>query len=299
MNQNLLNDDPRSPEKIAKLLEKAKHKTENYRPKPDDFRQEYGDEVVDADNREQVKIEASFEKQAAKLDPYIRERQEMKNKIAYIAECIIGDQLSGEWLAGKGKCTPTAKIEDYTKGVDMVIEFPQDKEPNTYLGLGIDITTSKDTQDIRAKLQRIFKNDVERGAVTQLKYFESDEIKETIHVPRAVVALQDKYLDSLFRAEYKNDKESLAHDTAQLIVLYQLQQQCTTFFKIAERKEMTKLMNHYGRAQRLITEIIEEKNDLYAANPNILEDPSTMEIWRFCSEKEVEMGVAEDVTSAT
>jgi hypothetical protein len=296
--KNLRERDPYSEEVLTKLYQKAEKKIEPYRPNPKDFRDIYSTSV-DTDMAEVARLESIYKEQSDEMDAYFRQKKEIKDKIAYIAEFIIGDQLSGEWLAGKGNCTPTSKFDDYKNGVDMVIEFPQEESPNKYLGLGIDITTSKDATDIRKKLDRILKNDVLRDSTTEIKYFESEEIKRAISVPRVIIALQDDQIKSLFTQEDRNNKQALAEHKAHLIILYQLQQQCTTFFKIAHRKDAEKAQQMYGRAQQMITEIIQEKQALFAENPTLLQDDvPTMEIWRYCTEKEAEMGVGEQASAA-
>jgi hypothetical protein len=225
------------------------------------------------------------------MSEYDREKKEKKDKIAYTAEFIIANQLSGDWLLNKGECTPTSKYDDYKHGVDMVIEFAEEEAPNSYLGLGIDITTTKDASDIKKKLDRILRYDVERGTPAQVKYYESHEIKRSITVPRVIVALQDDQIKSLFRLEDKGNKNALATHEAHLIMLYQLQQQCTTFFHLAQKAGSQKTMKIYGRAQQLITEIIEKKSDLFAEHPSLIEkDAPSMEIYRYCQGKEDEAG---------
>jgi hypothetical protein len=293
-NRNLLERDPYSKEVLEKLYKKAEKKIEPYRPEPEDFRDIYGDDV-DKDIAETKMLEAEFAKRTEELDDFSRERKEIKDRIAYVAECIIGDQLSGAWLAGKGNCTPTSKFDDYKKGVDLTIEFPESDAPNRYLGLGIDITTSKDVADIHKKLDRILKYDILQDKVVEVKYFESEDEKRSIEVPRVIIALQDDQLKKMFLQEDRNDKDGLANNTVQLIILYQLQQQCTTFYKIAHRKDSIKAQLLYGRAQQMITEIIEEKQELFAANPALLSgDPATMAIWEYCSKKEDEMNLGEE-----
>ncbi len=293
-NRNLLERDPYSKEVLEKLHKKAEKKIEPYRPNPEDFRDIYGD-GVDKDIADVAKLEARFKREMEELDDYSRERKEIKDMIAYVAECIIGDQLSGAWLAGKGNCTPTSKSDDFTKGVDLMIEFPESDEPNKYLGLGIDITTSKDVADIHKKLDRILNHDILRDQTVEVKYFESEDVKRSIEVPRVIIALQDDQLKKMFLQEDRNDKDGLANNTVQLVILYQLQQQCTTFFKIAHRKDSFKAQLLYGRAQQMITEIIEEKQALFAANPRLLtEDAATMAIWEYCIKKEEDMGLGEE-----
>lgn len=290
--KNLLARDPYSKEVLTKLHQKAEKKVEPYRPDPNDFRDIYGNETVDADIAEVVRLESEFKKQSDAMDEYLREKKETKDMIAYVAECIIADQLSGEWLAGRGKVTPSAKINDYKQGVDMVIEFPEEKSKNRYIGLGIDITSSKDLGDVCKKLDRILENDVLRNRITNIKYFESDEIKREIDVPRVIVALQDDQIKTLFTQEDRNDKQGLSSNKVQLIILYQLQQQCSTFMRIAHRKNSEKALLLYGNAQHIITEIIQEKSALFEQNPELLQnDPSTMAIWKYCTDKEQEMGV--------
>lgn len=290
--QNILERSPFSKEVIEKLHQKAEKKIEPYRPDPNDFRDLYGNEKVDADLAEVSRLESKFKESAESLSDYEREKIEAKNKIAYIAEFIIADQLSGNWLGNHAECTPTAKINDYKNGVDMVINFRQEQSPNKYLGLGIDITTASDFSTIYKKLDRILENDVLRDRITKLDYFESEEIKRAINVPRVVVAFQDEHIKSLFSLEDANRKDELANHVAQFILLIQLQRQCTTFFKIAYRKDAEAATQMYGRAQQIISDILQEKMDFFAANAEVIQnDPATMAIWQYCDQKEAEVGV--------
>lgn len=291
--KNLLVRDPYSKEVLSKLYQKAEKKIEPYRPDPNDFRDIYGAEV-DADIAEVSRLDGYFKEDSEKMDEFYREKKEVKDKIAYIAEFIIANQLSGDWLSGKGICTPTSKWDDYKRGVDMVVEFPDEDLPNKYLGLGIDITTTKDKSDIVKKLDKILENDVLHDRITKIKYYESEDTKRAISVPKTIIALSDEQARSLFEEEDKSNAEELALHKAQLIILYQLQQQCTTFCRIAHRKNSEKAQQIYGQAQRIITEIIQEKSALFEQNPTLLQnDPSTMEIWRYCTQKEEEMGVVD------
>lgn len=292
--KNLLERDAYSEEVLNKLHQKAEKKVEPYRPDPNDFREVYGNEVVDADIAEVARLESKFQEQMENLSDHEKSRQEVKHKIAYIAECLIADQLSGNWLGNRATAMPASKFDDYKHGVDMVIHFPEEESDHKYLGLGIDITTSKDENDIVKKLDRILKNNVLGDKKSEIKYFESEDEKKTIGVPRVIIALQDDQIKSLFTLEDRSNKEGLANHNAQLIILYQLQQQCTTFFNIAEKVGNENATQMYGRAQRIITDIIQEKTELFDAHPTLLnEDPATMAIWQYCADKESEMNIGE------
>ena len=290
-NRISLDRNPFSEEVLSRLEAKAKKKIEVYRPNPEDFRDLYGEEV-DKDLARVQELENSWEDSNAKLTDFERERSEKNKKIASIIEGIVIDHLSGKWLQGRGVCTPTSKFDDYTQGVDMVVEFPKEDVPNEYMGIGIDITFSNDSTNLEAKLDRIIKQNIKSKVLSEVKYFDSEEIKGKIAVPRIAIAINEDYVKQLFSLEDKNQKEKIADHNVQLMFLYQIQQQCSTFCKLAHARGAKEVSKAYLDVFNQISAIMEEKMEEYEKNPDILtNDVASNTIFNFCNRVENQEGL--------
>jgi hypothetical protein len=294
-NRISLERNPFSDEVLSKLEAKAKKKIEIYRPKTEDFRDLYG-EQVDVDNSFVDGLEKKWAEENLKLSDFEREKIEKNKKISNITEGIVIDQLSGKWLENKGVCTPTSKFDDYKNGVDMVVEFPKEGTPNEYMGIGMDITFSSDQAGVEAKLARIIKQNVAPNTFSEIKYFDSEEIKGKIVVPRIVIAINEEYVKDLFSLEDKNQKEKIADHKIQLIFLWQIQQQCSTFCKIAYAHGAKEVSKAYSDVFDRISAIMQEKIEDYEKNPDILSgDVASNTIFNFCNDKENKMGLNRNV----
>ncbi|MBP7845928.1 MAG: hypothetical protein KA007_00650 [Candidatus Pacebacteria bacterium] len=290
-NRISLERNPFSDEVLSKLEAKAKKKIEVYRPKPEDFRDLYGEEV-DKDLARVQELENSWEEGNSKLTDFERERSEKNKKIANITEGIVIDQLSGKWLQNKGVCMPTSKFDDYTQGIDMVVEFPKDDVPNEYMGIGMDVTFSNDSTNLEAKLSRIIKQNIKANALSEVKYFDTEEIKGKISVPRIAIAINEEYVKQLFSLEDKNQKEKIADHNVQLIFLYQIQQQCSTFCKLAHARGAKEVSKAYLDVFNQISAIMEEKAEEYEKNPDVLmNDVASNTIYNFCHKVENQEGL--------
>lgn len=277
-NKNLLAFNAFSPDVLTSLEAKAERKTGHNRPKLEDFSNLYSKEKIEKDRKYVQNKEIQFSEKYID-DAFGVEQNIEEKRIASIAEAIITDKLEG-WLGGKGICIPTSDFDDYKHGVDVVIEFPEGEDkPNSYLGLGIDVTTGK-SDILESKLKRIRNFDVDQEKITTLEYFDSEEIRGALEVPRVVLAIDKEItLPDLFKLEYRGKTQELLDHPYQYIALYQLFIQCTGFALEAQEKGKQKAFLLYGKANNMLHAILEERRDEFVKHRELIfNDPNTKRI---------------------
>ncbi len=275
-NRNLLAFNAFSPEVLTALETKVERKTGNNRPKLEDFAGLYSKEDIEKDlayiKNKEIQFSEKYTDDAFGVEHSVEEK-----KIASIAEAIVTDKLEG-WLGGKGICIPTSLYDDYKHGVDVVIEFPEGEDtPNSYLGLGLDVTTGK-SDILEGKLKRIRSFDVDQEKNTTLKYFDSEEIRGALEVPRVVLAIDKEVtLPDLFKLEYRGKTQELLDHPFQYVALYQLFMQCNAFALEAQAKGKQKSFLLYGHANNMLHAILEERKDEFFKHKDLIFGDATVQ----------------------
>lgn len=126
----------------------------------------------------------------------------------------------------------TSAIDDYDKGIDIVLEYQKGEEVASHIGLGIDVTFS---MSLEKKLRNI-KADITSNTLPNLKYFDSPKSHirgELKNVSRGIVAFDHDTIARLARQRQSSGKLS-PYDPARLTTLRQLDLQFATYVEYGE-----------------------------------------------------------------
>ena len=262
---------------LEKLSKKMESKLDIYTPDPNDFRDIYGDDEVDLDIRYANLLEKKWEMERAEMKGPARKFFEKEKQKALIAEGIITNQLSGNWLNVNDSpysviAAPTSRPDDYgiinksRKGFDLSLEFINNRESNldVYAGSSVDITTSENEQVVKNKILKII-NLIKEGETPIIKYFENDEetFRGSINVAPFVLILSEATTRDLFEKEYNNKKDELENHTVQLSLLNQLKEQAETFSILTEKYGNQTLTDSYKQSLNHINYILLKKREFY------------------------------------
>jgi hypothetical protein len=262
---------------LNSLSEKMSNKLKMYTPDPESFRDIYGDREVDLDIKYVNLLEEKWAMEKVEMNVPTQKFFEREKKKSVIAEGIIINQLSGNWLNTDGSpyrviAAPTSRPDDYgivnksKKGFDLSLEFVNEQgvNPDIYAGSSIDITTSENEKVIKNKILKII-NLIKAGETPIIKYFENEAetFKGSIEVAPFVLVLSEPTVKDLFEKEYANQKEALENHTVQLSLLIQLKEQAETFNVLATKYGNKALAESYDQSLNHIKYLLLQKKDFY------------------------------------
>jgi len=186
--------------------------------------------------------------------------QEKARKLAIIFEAIIHEQAElSDWLGQDVITKKASRYDDYNNGIDTIAEFAH---PKGNLVLAIDVTTANPTK----KLEGI-KNDIDKGTLSHIKYFESSDEKFKGHfrgiAPKVIVGAEHRAVLRLASMWLKNEKKELGAHYMQLQILDEIVAQLDVFMRYADKIGQKNLGNIYEKQRDLIVAIRESKNLLY------------------------------------
>ena len=222
---------------------------------PEEFTEVYGEQSVQKDLELVAKLESKFEK------------NDTTALTAEVLEAIIYEQAElSDWLGHNVTTINTSRFDDIVNGVDLVARF-NDKEVDSYLALGVDVTFGK--KAIQLKMEKIMKQ-IEDDTLTSIKYFESDGKKGPLkHIPRVVIGLERNTVNQLAKLWLDAKKQELGKHHARLMLLNQMQTELETFLAFAQRKNSQRSIHSLENALHTIRETIEAQGE---DNPDIPED---------------------------
>lgn len=262
---------------LKKIFERLKQKLGPYVPKPDDFREIYGDYDVDLDLKLCDALERKWKTDLEENGEQYARFQRRERIKAFIAEAIIANQFSGTWLNVEDSeftvfSNLTAKPDDYgvtnlhRKGFDLSLEFAHNDNPglDIYAGASIDITTSGRIETITNKFSKVI-SIIKKGEAPIIKYFENaaETFRGSIKVAPLVLVLSDKTLRDLFSKELAGKKEELENHPVQLSLLTQFKKQAEVFLSLSKKYNNTDLVTLYEKSLDHINYLLFKKADMY------------------------------------
>lgn len=126
----------------------------------------YPKEEVEADLKYVKKAEESFRKGKD-------EELEKVDELAHIFEAITCEQGElANWFSQNAMVIKLARYDDIKNGIDLIIEFTDNDEGDSYLALAVDVTFAG-FEKLHEKLDKI-RNDAEDGKLGYVKYFQSE-----------------------------------------------------------------------------------------------------------------------------
>jgi len=268
---------------INRLHKKQKRQIETYRSKLDDFREIYGDEIVDKDKKEIERLEGIFASQEESPE------SERINQVAEITEGIVVNNLSGEWLDNQAEATPASVYDDYKRGVDAIIEFFPQQEDQAYEYLGAMLDVTLDTQaKLSEKLDRVWKRHISTGRMTEIKYFEGSEIKGSLKLPCIVLSLDSKHVKELMKLEDRNKREEIGKHPVQAVILFQIQRQLRAYHSCAveQGKDETAQVAMLA-GNRIIEIFLQKEAEIEGFNDILQDDPGSIAIDEYFTQRGV------------
>ncbi len=207
---------------------------------PRDFSELYTPEVVE---RDLVRV-TELKQAMASTDPgYVEAKQQAMALEAVAADCLrrLG------WFGPHATAYSTSEFDDYVNGVDEVIEFQRD-DATTHLGIAIDVTFSS---QLKKKFDRI-REELGRGQLAKVKYFQSGPYKGQLEVPRVIVGLDHGHLARLTSMWLDAGKEELMkqHPFRRMIAS-QIQPQLEVFARFATQKQQDRVVQLIERVRRI------------------------------------------------
>lgn len=205
-------------------------------------------------------------------------------RIADIFEALVlWNSEQADWLGSKATTIKTSEYDDYKNGVDMVVEF-QEERSASYLGLAADVTFSSD-RSIIAKKFSILRDQIKRGTLAQVKYFHSDHTHfdgQLSKLPEVVIGVSKSMVLELARLWAEGKNSTLANHRVGVLILKQIEMQLSVFAKYAQSIGQTEMARIYLDRFKLIQEILKEKGDLVTkVEASSITDPVHLEIMKF------------------
>ena len=249
---------------LTNLKEKFDFKFQNKRPNLNNFKDIYGEKVIQSDVKFTEGAKRQYENQN---DSTLNE----KKLVAEVFEGIIIDEAENSaWLGRHVRMSPTSTYDDIVNKVDAVAEFEFGKEKISHLGLAIDVTFTKDEDQILRKLNVIEQNIRSGRAPALVKYYESENIRpRSLFIPKVVVGADAKTvreLVELWNQKHSSDervwkkaKNDLNFHPFQTKLLFQVHEQLSAFERLAKGLGQEKSEKSYQIARKIIEDVISEK----------------------------------------
>ncbi len=245
----------RGPQLVEKAYSKALAVGSSDEINLNDFKncRGYSAESIKRDSDFVARLEDRFIKNSS------REQGEVQ-KLAMIFETIINEQAElGDWLGPDVATRKASRFDDWGNGIDTIAEFTH---PEGNLVLAIDITMGNPTK----KLEGI-KNDIDKGSLAHIRYFESSDGKFKGHlrgnVPKVIVGAERRTVLRLASMWLENEKKELGAHPVQLQILDEITAQLDVFMKYADKVGKKNLSEIYKKQRDLVLAIKESKRPLY------------------------------------
>lgn len=208
---------------------------------------------------------------------------ELKKLADTFEALILWNAEQAEWLGSKATTIKTSEYDDRKNGVDMVVEFKEERSPS-YLGLAADVTFSSD-KTIIAKKFAILREQIKRGTLAQVKYFHSEHTGfdgQLSKLPEVVIGVSEGMVKELSNLWADGNHKALAIHKVGIMILRQIEVQLKTFARYATSMNQLEAARIYSDRFLLIQGILAEKVELVAkveAASNT--DPTHSEIMKF------------------
>ena len=211
------------------------------------------------------------------------EKAEMKRLADMFEALVLWNAQMAEWFGSKAITIKTAEYDDYKNGVDMVVEFREDRSA-LYLGLAADVTFTSDRTVIVKKFA-LLREEIKQGSLAQVKYFRSEHTHidgQLSKLPEVIIGVSKGMVLELARLWAEGRNQELANHRIGIMILRQMEAQLETFARYAESVGQKEAAQIYFDRLSLIQGILAEKAELVAkveSTPNT--DPVHEEIMGF------------------
>jgi hypothetical protein len=252
--EELIVENITADEIIKQIYEKVKENPFRQPIDLEQFRDLYGEEIINRDLEYVRRLEEKFAQESQSGS-----QQERIHRLATIFENIFQEQAErNNWLGDNVYIIKASRFDDIKNGVDNIAEFQKEDRSASYLALAIDVTMSA---DVEKKLKRI-KKGIENGHLATVKYFVSQYTNirgEFSRIPHVVIGADIKTIKELAELWLQNDTEGLKNHYIQFQILEEILHQLIIFQKYAERAKQEELVRIYREMQNILQRISQEK----------------------------------------
>lgn len=180
---------------------------------------------------------------------------------AEAAQAMITDRLN-TWLPDF-KTIMTSDYDDLKVGVDMVMK---DKEGG-YFGTAFDATVSSDAERIKEKIQKNWDNNVSKGSLPVVKYFQDPDTgkKGRILVPKFIIGAAATDVNQMAKAYLSGTENTLDNHPFRKMIFEQILTQIEGVLDFYEDKkdnpQYSFAYRQYIRVEKMIKEATKELNE--------------------------------------
>lgn len=221
------------------------------RLKMDEFIDVYGKDRVDRDKAAVAALKAKFDAELEELPESEQKSLRLSRKRGEVLEIIITEQGElSDWFGPNAMTMRAAEIDDYKRGVDLVVEFaPEDKDAQIRGGnverIALGIDASDNPLAIARKVEANMAKIMGKRPPAQVSYFRSqvtDYKGRLDKVIPVVIGLEGKNMADLVGLQNKvlrgiDSKETnrqLADHPVQRVLLEEISAQLKWYMKLLE-----------------------------------------------------------------
>lgn len=239
---------------IAEAYKKAKSLIDKDAIKPQNFIHPYGDISVQNDIALVNKLSAKFE------------TDEPHKKYADVFEGIMYEHIEqSNWFGDTASTIKTSLYDDYVNQVDLIVEFSEESQALSHLGLAVDVTFG--TIDMQEKFEKI-RQEILSGKLTEVKYFESEHSRHKglyQRLPRVVIGVErDRVVELAALWLNPKRKKEFANHPIQKVILQEIVLQLEKFLEFARTsgEEAADLVPIFERELSIVRGILDEKKGI-------------------------------------
>jgi hypothetical protein len=213
---------------------------------PLEFSDLYGEENVLRDLRKVEQLKSHFESHESKVASEVFE-----------ALVVQHTELS-DWLGPNADTIRTSEYDDIINGVDLVLEFNEDKSTR-HLALGVDITFGS-TSSMQKKFDRI-KKEIEADELARVKYFKAHGYEGSLkQLPRVVIGVELDKVIQLAGLWDRKDNKALANHITKDIIAEEIERQLRTFLIYAQSLHKENAVRSYTQAVATLRNVRTARN---------------------------------------
>lgn len=226
---------------------------------PRNFVHPYGEDVVNKDIAWTEKMLKRYENDGTDFNMTVAH--------AEIVEAILYEHIEqSNWFGENVSTIKTSKFDDIRNGVDLIVEFEEEKNALLHMGLAVDVTFGE--KSLQDKIRDI-KSDIERGKLSEIKYFESERSPHKglyQRLPRVVVGIDRGHMFDLMKMWVDNTrKKEFANHPVQAMILHEITGQLACFEQYAEKCGQHEIAAIYHKEGMLIRKIMRQKGEIAGA----------------------------------
>lgn len=248
----------RSPEYLHPIIveayKKAKILIDKDAIKPQNFVYPYGDVSVQNDIELVDKLSAKFE------------TDEPHKKYADVFEGILYEHIEqSNWFGDTASTIKTSLYDDYVNQVDLIVEFSEESQALSHLGLAVDVTFG--TIDMQEKFEKI-RQEILSGKLTEVKYFESERSRHKglyQKLPRVVIGVdRDRVIELASLWLNPKRKKEFSDHPVQKVILQEIVLHLEKFleFAITSGEKASGLVPIFERELSIVKGIMNEKKGI-------------------------------------